>query len=302
MYCEKCGTEIPKGAKFCEKCGASVEPELQGHTEGVSHKKWIVGGIIGGTIFVVVLTGGILFATGILGGNKEVVQTNVDGKLNYASSHIVPEKDKKEYADGIYACQMHLGDIMLNMEIYIDKNCIKLIQFANLTTEVTKMYPLIEPSLEYISQRLYEGQSLESITFEEKSQFTQAMLIDGIKSVLAKAKGADQYNFKNSIDYSIVQIADVPKEFLKEIEEKRVNAFQMTYMDGEYLYIALGYGKMVTGGFSITVHGLYESGDKLCFETELMKPNKDEVVKEEPSYPFIIVKTEKTDRKVSFDY
>ena len=42
MYCEKCGTEIPKGAKFCEKCGASVEPELQGHTEGVSHKKWIV--------------------------------------------------------------------------------------------------------------------------------------------------------------------------------------------------------------------------------------------------------------------
>ena len=103
-------------------------------------------------------------------------------------------------------------------------------------------------------------------------------------------------------DYTVVAVRDCPEDFLKELEEKKVNAFQMTYMDGEYLYIALGYGEQATVGFSIAVHGLYESGDKLCFETELMKPNKDEVVKEEPSYPYIIVKTEKTDRKVSFDY
>ena len=76
MYCEKCGTEIPKGAKFCEKCGLQVEPDIQESKEESSNRKWIVGGIIGGTIFVAVLTGGILFATGILGGNKEVVQTS----------------------------------------------------------------------------------------------------------------------------------------------------------------------------------------------------------------------------------
>lgn len=40
MFCEKCGTEIPKGAKFCEKCGASVEPDVQKSKEKSSHKKW----------------------------------------------------------------------------------------------------------------------------------------------------------------------------------------------------------------------------------------------------------------------
>lgn len=103
-------------------------------------------------------------------------------------------------------------------------------------------------------------------------------------------------------DYTVVAVRDCPEDFLKELEEKKVNAFQMTYMDGEYLYIALGYGEQATGGFSIAVRGLYESGDKLSFETELMGPGKDEVVKEKPSYPYVIVKTEKTDREVLFDY
>lgn len=103
-------------------------------------------------------------------------------------------------------------------------------------------------------------------------------------------------------DYTVVAVRDCPEDFLKELEEKKVNAFQMTYMDGEYLYIAMGYGEQATGGFSIAVKGLYESGDKLCFETELMGPGKDEVVKEKPSYPFVIVKTEKTEKEVIFDY
>ena len=43
-------------------------------------------------------------------------------------------------------------------------------------------------------------------------------------------------------------------------------------------------------------------GQKLCLECELLGAGKDEVVKEKESYPFIIVKTEKTDKEVSFDY
>lgn len=103
-------------------------------------------------------------------------------------------------------------------------------------------------------------------------------------------------------DYTVVAVRDCPEDFLEELEEKKVNPFQMTYMDGEYLYVALGYGEQATGGFSIAVRGLYESGDKLCFETELRGPGKDEVVKEKPSYPFVIVKTEKTEREVEFVY
>lgn len=102
-------------------------------------------------------------------------------------------------------------------------------------------------------------------------------------------------------DYTVVAVRDCPEDFLKELEQKKINSFQMTYMDGEYLYVAVGYGEQATGGFSIAVRGLYEMGDKLCFETELLGPGKDETVKQKASYPFVIIKTEKTEREVVFD-
>lgn len=88
MYCEKCGTEIPKGAKFCEKCGFQIEPDIQGSKEVSSHKKWMAGGIVGGVVFAAVLTGGILFATGVIGGGKEVVQTGTGNLSDTGGSGI----------------------------------------------------------------------------------------------------------------------------------------------------------------------------------------------------------------------
>ncbi len=102
--------------------------------------------------------------------------------------------------------------------------------------------------------------------------------------------------------YTVVAIRDCPEDFLAELEEKKVNPFQMSYMDGEYLYIARGYGEQATGGYSIAVHGLYERGDaQLCLKTELKGPGKEETVKQKASYPYVIVKTEKTDREVLFE-
>lgn len=123
-----------------------------------------------------------------------------------------------------------------------------------------------------------------------------------ILSVVGCEKDTESTERGKDWDYTVVAVRDCPEDFLKELEEKKVNPFQMTYMDGEYLYVALGYGEQATGGFSIAVCGLYESGDKLCFETELRGPGKDEVVKEKPSYPYVIVKTEKTEREVKFVY
>lgn len=75
MFCEKCGTEITKGAKFCEKCGASIEPELQKHREGDSRRNWILGSIMGG-IFIIAVVVVSLLATGVPGGGEKAVQTN----------------------------------------------------------------------------------------------------------------------------------------------------------------------------------------------------------------------------------
>lgn len=103
------------------------------------------------------------------------------------------------------------------------------------------------------------------------------------------------------MDYTVVPTADCPEELKKEVDGKKLNAFQMTYDDGEYLYLAVGYGEQDKGGFSIQVLGLYEKGDGICLETSLSGPGEDEVVSSKPSYPYLVVKTEKTDKPVYFD-
>ena len=101
-------------------------------------------------------------------------------------------------------------------------------------------------------------------------------------------------------DYTVVPTADIPQEFLKEIDSKKLNAFQMSYQQEEYLYIAVGYGEQNSGGFNIKVVGLYEKGAALCFETSLNGPGEDQVVSEKASYPYIVVKTQKSDKEVKF--
>lgn len=101
-------------------------------------------------------------------------------------------------------------------------------------------------------------------------------------------------------DYTVVPTQDCPQDFLEEIEKKKMNAFQMTYDDGEYRYLAVGYGEQEKNGFSIQVQGIYEKGDTLCMDTSLVGPNEDEIVLNKKSYPYLVVKVQKTGKKVEF--
>lgn len=101
-------------------------------------------------------------------------------------------------------------------------------------------------------------------------------------------------------DYTVVPTADIPADFLAEIDSKKINAFQMSYQEAEYLYIAVGYGEQASGGFNIKVVGLYEQGSSLCMETSLNGPGEDEIVSDKASYPYIVVKTQKTDKEVKY--
>ncbi len=101
-------------------------------------------------------------------------------------------------------------------------------------------------------------------------------------------------------DYTVVPTADCPADFLSEINKKKINAFQMTYEDGEACYIAVGYGEQKTSGYSIQVLGLYEIGDDVCLETSLVGPGEDDIVNQKKSTPYIIIKTKKTERQIEF--
>ena len=75
----------------------------------------------------------------------------------------------------------------------------------------------------------------------------------------------------------------------------------MTYETPEHLYIVRGYGEQETGGYCIQVKELYLSSNAVFFSSELIGPRHAENVPKSPSYPYIVVETEKVDKNVVFD-
>lgn len=104
----------------------------------------------------------------------------------------------------------------------------------------------------------------------------------------------------SDLDYTIVEEADLPEDLLDMIEEKKASDFKMTYELDDALYIAHGYGEQVTGGYSICVKECYLTSNAILFDTELIGPRKGENVNKSPSYPYIVIRTEKRDETVIF--
>lgn len=103
----------------------------------------------------------------------------------------------------------------------------------------------------------------------------------------------------SDLNFTVVESQNVPEEFAQIIEQNKSEPFHLTYEDDE-LYIAIGYGKKDTGGYSIEVSEFYLSENAVCIRTTLLGPKKDENVDKADSYPYIVVKTERRNEKVLF--
>ena len=104
---------------------------------------------------------------------------------------------------------------------------------------------------------------------------------------------------RKPVAYTVVEKSDIPEELSRIMEEKKEKEFQLSYETGEDLYLAKGYGRQMSGGYSIQVEELGESGNGLFFVTRLLGP---EDLKEAgvPSYPCIVIKTSSQKKPVTF--
>ena len=104
---------------------------------------------------------------------------------------------------------------------------------------------------------------------------------------------------RKPVAYTVVEKSDIPEELSRIMEEKKEKEFQLSYETGEDLYLAKGYGRQMSGGYSIQVEELGESGNGLFFVTRLLGP---EDLKEAgvPSYPCIVIKTSRQKNPVTF--
>lgn len=103
------------------------------------------------------------------------------------------------------------------------------------------------------------------------------------------------------LDFTVLAEEKIPEELMSILNEKKAEAFKLTYSDRDYMYICIGYGEQATGGYSIAVNELYETDSAVYVNTELLGPAPEEKNNPTPSYPYIVLKTEYLDQTVIFE-
>ena len=95
---------------------------------------------------------------------------------------------KQQYTPGIYTSTVSLNSTNLEVEVVVDSTHINAIRISNLDETVATMYPLVQPTVEYIAEQIYETQSLEDISYNEDSPYTSQIIIHAIEDALSKGK------------------------------------------------------------------------------------------------------------------
>lgn len=103
------------------------------------------------------------------------------------------------------------------------------------------------------------------------------------------------------LEFEVADANGLPEEIQQMIEEKQEKPFQMAYHDEACTYIILGYGMQETSGYSIQVNDVYQGENGIWVDTDLIGPEKTETVEMVPSYPYVVIKTEKIDQTIRFN-
>lgn len=95
---------------------------------------------------------------------------------------------KQQYVPGIYTSSVQLNNTDFEIEVLVDSSHINAIRFTNLDESVETMYPLMQPTIEYISEQIYDSQSLENIKYSSESPYTSQVILKAIENALKKAE------------------------------------------------------------------------------------------------------------------
>lgn len=117
--------------------------------------------------------------------------------------------------------------------------------------------------------------------------------------------------------FTIVDEKRVPEKMEENIKEMIEKPFQITYLEGEWLYIAQGYGKQERTGYAIQIDRCMEGADGIWVKTTLLGPGSVEIEQDEEEqgnicmicmreggfskYPYVVWKTTKSKKPVIFE-
>lgn len=109
-----------------------------------------------------------------------------------------------------------------------------------------------------------------------------------------------EFQKTGEVEYTVMEENAIPKELLEVIREKQAEPFRLTFLTGDSLYIAQGYGEKPTGGYSVAVSDLFLAKEGICVKTTLLGPAKDEKVIAAKTHPYLVVRLKASDEEVFF--
>ena len=92
------------------------------------------------------------------------------------------------YIPGIYTTELILGSETANVEVIVNDHAITSLSLADPDETLTTMYPLLEPTMDSLSEQICETQDLSQVTYSAETRYTSLVLLEAVKASLEKAK------------------------------------------------------------------------------------------------------------------
>lgn len=105
-------------------------------------------------------------------------------------------------------------------------------------------------------------------------------------------------NHEKELEYEVMDTLYVPDQLKEQMEEKKKDPFLLVYGEGDWLYIAVGYGQKETEGYQGTVRRVYESDNTVFVETSLNGPSEEKENDAETVFPCIVIRIPYTEKRI----
>lgn len=145
-----------------------------------------------------------------------------------------------------------------------------------------------------------------AINIKKRIQKAFVVLLCILSVLLAGCKGMGNEEVRKDIEFTVCDDTRLPDELRQIIEEKKGKMFKLTYISGEYLYIAVGYGEHSRATYSVIVNDLFLTENALYFDADLRteegtKTDASNNIGTPSMYPYIVIKCEKINKPVVFN-
>lgn len=91
------------------------------------------------------------------------------------------------YIPGVYSAPITLNNTTLAVEVAVDETSIQAVRIRNLDESIMTMYPLLQPTIEDLSDQLCQLQTLDKVELSTDTPYTSRLLLNAIEIALSQA-------------------------------------------------------------------------------------------------------------------